>query len=415
MPGPAPSPEPHLELIAEMSQEFADSRDADAVLAHALVRITDHIGAEGGTLFLVEDDSGDLVCRASAGAIDLVGLRLAAGQGIVGNVVQGNACALVRDVLEDPNFESRVDEDTGFTTRSILCASLSVRDHSLGAIELVNMRGGGGLFDEDDRRLLRTLAAAAGLALQNARLAAERVEQERVARELELAREIQSNLLPGDTAGAVTIAGINLPAREVSGDFFDHLVRDDGHVAFCIGDVAGKGMNAALLMAKTSSLFRCLAKSARDPAALLAAINREVCETATRGIFVTVVVGEIDPETHRVRLANAGHEPPLVRRRDGRWESLPAEAPPLGILDDAAFPEQELDLVDGALYLVTDGVTEARWGDGRLGVEGLQSLIAKEEGRPPAERLQAVAERIADDPLHDDLTLLVVDPCASRS
>jgi sigma-B regulation protein RsbU (phosphoserine phosphatase) len=407
----------HLELIAEMTEEFADSRDFDATLRRALDRITAHIGAEGGSLFLLDPERDQLVCHASAGSVDLTGLRLGAREGIVGRTVCSNNCELVRDVRNDPAFQGKVDQQTGFTTRSILCASLSVGDRSLGAIELVNKQGADGLFDDRDRGLLRTLAAAAGLALQNARLAERLVEQERVRRELELAAEIQRNLLPARRPPPFPVAGVNLPARGVSGDFYAWLELGDGRVGFAIGDVSGKGMNAALLMAQTASAYRCLAKTGCAPGELLARINEEVCETATRGMFVTLVVGEWDARTRSVRLANAGHEPPLLRRADGGFEDFPAEAPPVGIASDivggAAFPEHAVAVGDGSLYLYTDGLTEGRL-DGRpLGAEGVRALIAKLETLAPGERVDAIAAQVADQAERDDITLVVVEGAAA--
>jgi len=173
--------------------------------------------------------------------------------------VQKNATELVRDTSDDPDFAKRVDDDTGFRTRSILCAPLSVRDERLGAIELFNKKGGG-TFDLDDVRVLQALAASAALALINARQAAAMAERQALSRELALAADIQRAMLPKDRCPEFPIHGINLPARGVSGDFFDIVELADGRLAFAIADVSGKGMNASLLMAKTASLFRCLAK-----------------------------------------------------------------------------------------------------------------------------------------------------------
>jgi sigma-B regulation protein RsbU (phosphoserine phosphatase) len=405
-----------LELIAEMAEAFAEGRDLDATLRTALERITRHVGAEAGSLFLLDPTGTRLVCHASIGPVPITGLTLSASEGIVGRTVRENSCELVRDVRRDPSFQNKVDAQTGFTTRSILCASLSVGDRSLGAIELINKLDADGLFDERDRGFLRTLAAAAGLALQNARLAARLVEQERVRRELELAAEIQRSLLPMRRPPPFPVHGVNLPAREVSGDFYAWLELPDGRIGFSLGDVSGKGMNAALLMAQTTSAYRCLARLGYRPGELLARVNQEVCDTATRGMFVTLVVGELDPRTQRVRLANAGHEPPLLRHADGRFEAFPAEAPPVGIVPDLhageGYPELELPLAGGALYLYTDGLTEGRL-DGRpLGAEGVRDLVAKHEGLAPGARIDAIAAHVAQEADRDDVTLLVVDPGA---
>ena len=181
------------------------------------------------------------------------------------------------DVAKDPHFSQTMDAQSGFVTRSILCAPMRLSDRAIGAIEVINRRGGDGRFAESDAHLLQVLASSAALAIANARMAESLVEHERVRRELELAAEIQRTLLPSPRPDPFPVCGVNIPARTVSGDFYDIVPLEGSRIAFCLGDVAGKGMNAALLMAKTASLYRCLAKTTESPGALLAALDREIC------------------------------------------------------------------------------------------------------------------------------------------
>jgi len=405
-----------LELMSVMGQDFAQSRDINATLERGLQRIIDFVGAEGGALFMLEEDGKVLHCTSCIGGTDIVGLKLNSDEGIVGRSVQTNIGEIVRDVSKDPNFHTAVDEETGFTTRSILCAPMSVKDERIGAIELVNKKSGDGLFEDDDLHLLQSLSSSAALAILNARMAEALVEQERVRRELELAAEIQRSLLPDEQEDDFPVHGVNRPARTVSGDFYDFFSLDDGRICFNLGDVSGKGMNAALLMAKTASLFRCLGKTIHEPGMLMARVNDEICETATRGMFVTMVGGIYDPETNVVKLANAGHEPPLLFAQDGTCRDLPADAPPLGIMPmlspDEGFPEEEINLDGGSLYIFTDGVTEGYVEDGsEFGVEGLIDLIKEKRKETPSERLKAVVSKFSHEgvSLRDDLTLLVLE------
>lgn len=231
-------------------------------------------------------------------------------------------------------------------------------------------------------------------------------------KDLELAREIQRSLLPKEAPHLPAITGINIPAREVSGDFYDYFALPDGRIYFNLADVSGKGMNAALLMAKTSGLFHCLGKALHDPGKLLAYINNEICETAIRGMFITLIAGLYDPRSGRIRLANAGHLPALYRSRHGQFRDYPAQAPPLGILPDTRFPENELLLDGGSLYLFSDGLTEAVQADrSRLEMAGLMQLISQHTNLPPAARLAALVSdaRQATPILHDDITALLVE------
>lgn len=403
-----------LELIVRMTRDFASSLDIDATLRKALSRITRYIGAEGGAIFLLDDSGTELLCHACDGPVHLTGLRLQATEGVVGRSVRQNACEMVRDALNDPNFEPRVDQKTGFTTRSILCAPLSVQDQCLGAIELVNKKGGTGLFDPTDLHLLQAMASSAALALLNARFAADLVQQDRQRHELELAAEIQSSLLPGEQPPDFPVAGITRPAHLVSGDFFDFMVLADGRIGFAVGDVSGKGMQAALLMAKTASVYRCLAKTEYSPGRLLGLINREICDTATRGMFVTMVVGIYDPVCGRVCLANAGHEPPLLHGTDGTLQAFPAQAPPVGIdrhvAGESGFPEEDIALGTASLYVFTDGLAEARTAQGSpLGSDELRLILGNATLEPLRKRLETIVEQVANEPIRDDLTILVVD------
>ena len=400
----------HLELIADIGREFAATLDIDQTLHTAVERIAQQVGAEAGSLFLADEESGELVCHASVGPNPITGLRLQPGQGIVGRSVRENRCEMVRDVSQDPAFAASVDATTGFRTRSILSAPLSVQGRCLGAVELLNKRGGNGLFDDRDMHLLQTMTSSAALALLNTRFAADLMERERTQRELELAAEIQRSLLPRPRPPPFPVAGVNVPARGVSGDFYDFLDVGDGRIGFAIGDVSGKGMNAALLGAKTSSLYRLLARDALRPARILDRINTELCDTAARGMFVTMVTGVYELASGCVTLANAGHEPPILYCRDGSSVAVPATSPPVGILADASFEPQELKLERGTLYAFTDGLTESLDETGEpLGSEGVVELIRRYAGLPLAERLDALVAHVRREPLRDDITVLGID------
>jgi sigma-B regulation protein RsbU (phosphoserine phosphatase) len=404
-----------LELLADLGTDFAASQDISQTIRLALLRITEYLDAAGGALFLLEEDGQILRCEACVGVTQIAGIRLPSDHGIVGRSVTRNAGEIVSDVSKDPDFNDTVDTTTGHQTRSILCAPLSVKDECIGAIELIDKRGGERLFDSRDFTILQALSAAAALAILNAKMAADLIEKERVGRELELAAEIQRSLLPAEPADDLPIRGINRPARTVSGDFYDYFQLPDGRICFAVGDVSGKGMTAALLMAKTASLFRCLGKTIHDPGELLSRINAEIVETATRGMFVTMAAGLYDPASSRIRIANAGHEPALVRDEAGKYAEIDAGAPPLGVVRDLApgstVPVREFNLDGGTLYIFTDGVTESSGADGRhIEVSGFRELADHMNDLRLKERLPAMVDRIAGSQkvLHDDITLLAI-------
>jgi sigma-B regulation protein RsbU (phosphoserine phosphatase) len=411
----------HLELLAKMSGHLAVTLNIEDTIEKALELITKYVNAEAGSLFLLEDNGLRLTCKASVGPVNIRGITLKSSEGIVGQCVTENTSRMVRDVSTDPSFAHSVDESTGFHTRSILCSPMSTQNIRLGAIELINKRDGNGLFSETDLMMLQTLTAAAALAVRNARMAEVLVQQERVNREIELAIEMQRSLLPAARPAPFPVCGINLPAYEVSGDFYDFFELDDGRVYFSLGDVSGKGMDAALLMSKTASLFRCVGKTLHDPGALMVTINRELCETAIHGMFVTMACGILDTATGSVRLANAGHEPPLIHHTDGNFTPVPASSPPLGIMPLDVGPEgireEQFMLDGGTLYIFTDGVTEGRLSTGqRLGVEGVKAIITLHAGDPAVTRIQSVVSMLGDsgEQRHDDITIMAVEDPSRR-
>ena len=400
-----------LALLAAISQDFAGSPALGETLANAIHQVMVYMETEAASIFLLDDSAEKLTCKACAGPVDIDGLTIGRDQGIVGRALTDNAVQMVRDVSLDGDFSSAVDETTGFTTRSILCAPLCVKGVMLGALEVINKSQGDGLFDLADKQVLQVLAGMVSLAVHNAQMTEALVEQERMQRELDLAREIQRDLLPPQPAADFPVHGLNLPAFEVSGDFYDFFLLGDGRIAWGLGDVSGKGMNAAMLMAKTIGLFRCLGKTVHEPARLLAMLNDELAETASRGMFVTMAAGVFDPASGEVIFANAGHQPPLYRSAKGAYRELQESSPPLGIVSGMDYADQRLLLDGGRLYLFTDGVTEGWEADGRmLELAGLQGLLDIYAAQPPARQLAGVADALARPGvrLRDDLTLLVI-------
>jgi sigma-B regulation protein RsbU (phosphoserine phosphatase) len=232
-------------------------------------------------------------------------------------------------------------------------------------------------------------------------------------RELGLAREIQRSLLPRDKGRCFPLSGINISARDLSGDFYDYFQLPDGRIYFNLGDVSGKGVNAALLMAKTSSLFRGLGKRIDSPGELLAEVNIELCETSIHGMFVTMIAGMYDPQSGRLKLVNAGNPPALLFSPEGLAREIEAMAPPLGVLTSAEFPEIELELADNSLYMFSDGVTEGFVAEAEmLGLSGLFRTIAgMEKDLSPQQRINRIVDRFRQSsvPIRDDVTVLLLE------
>lgn len=236
---------------------------------------------------------------------------------------------------------------------------------------------------------------------------------EELNRDLNLAREIQKSLLPVSQGNNYPINGINISAKILSGDFYDYFELENGDIYFNLGDVSGKGVNAALLMAKTCSLFRGLGKRIDDPGKLLYEINNELCETSIHGMFVTMVAGLYSPAKDEVRLVNAGNPPALLLSESGICEEFEATAPPLGIMPDTIYTEYKFNLNSGSLYIYSDGVTEGYIDENRmLELSGLFKMISSlKKNTPPIDRLNSIVNNIVNNEisLRDDVTLLLLE------
>lgn len=229
-------------------------------------------------------------------------------------------------------------------------------------------------------------------------------------RELELASEIQRGLLP-DEAEEKKVRAFNLSARQLSGDFYDYFRDVEGCLWFCAGDVAGKGTNAAILMAKTIGIFRCLARDRCSPSHLMMRLNSELVDTCIRGMFVTMVIGKLDPTTGSLELINAGHPPALViQGRDVK--SLAAQTPPMGIVQNVQYQSVELRLAGSVVYLYSDGVIESRDdNDDELDIKGFLKILLEVHAMPLADRMTHLKNYFTDlpGPQRDDITLLALE------
>ncbi len=390
-----------LAVLAAVCRDLVSLQDLEAATANLPESIARTLDARVAGLFMVDEQSGDLVCRAGHGPVEWLEREAQLADGALARCLRRGA----------PEFGGRSGPRKGHLTESsLLCAPLIAGDQRLGAIAAAGRRTGA--FRAADADFLQITAAMLALAVSNGQLRQAMVRQEGVRQDLDLAAEIQRSLLPKSDPAHFPVHGLNLPIRRVSGDFFDFFWLDGERIAFALGDVSGKGINAALLMAKTAGLFRCLAKRHNDPAAVLGAINTELWETSRRGMFVTMVGGIYESPTGRLVFANAGHEPPLLRATDRDYHSFPADQPPLGILPELDLASQEIDLAGGEFYIFSDGLTEYRYGDSEaLGVKGLIQLLESMAELPLEKRLRTLLDDLDQEgwEVRDDLTVLAID------
>lgn len=226
--------------------------------------------------------------------------------------------------------------------------------------------------------------------------------------ELEIAIEIQESLLPDNKE--LPVYGFTIPAKQLSGDFYDYQELSDGSLLFCLADVSGKGVNASLLMVKASSLFHCLGKFVPDLRKLVTIINRELVETSIRGMFVTLVCGRYNPNTGDLEVINAGHLPALIIGDSSNIE-INSSSIPLGIVSDTPFIVEKHKLLKSNFYAFTDGITEAEVDGKMIGVEGVNEFLRNLTVKDIEDQLLEVKNKFQSDDVvsRDDMTVLVVN------
>ena len=353
-----------LQIINKMNQEIAISLDLNETLNTALKVIIARLNAQAANIFLINNKTKKFECIASLNQDHLDEYKLDLKDGVMGKAVVQRKCIRVgnvrKDVREIAEFYFDLDNKTNFTTYSVLCSPLIAANECIGVIHCLNKKTDDKLFIEDDRKLLELLSAPAALAIRNAKMAKEMVEQNKTEKEIEIVGEIQKSLLSSNKKEPFPLAGINIPAKVVSGDFYNFNDLGNGKYGFGVADVSGKGIKSSLLMSKASSLYSCLSKTNFSPADLLTQLNNEICETISRGMFVTMLIGIYDSNSKELLLANAGHEPPIILNNQNKFTNFNEAGPPLGIISKTQYKEYKISFTNPQCIYLLMGLLKLR-------------------------------------------------------
>jgi len=397
---------PQTRALIRVGRELAGHRPLAELFEVIMDLAMDAVTAGRGVLMTLEN--GILEVRAHRGE----GFQISSA--VRDRVLNERASLLVRDAQMDQALKER-RSIVMQSVRSIMAVPLQTNDRVIGLI-YVDTPNVVRQFTREDLNLLTVMANVAAIRVEHARLAeVERTEQ-LMAKELGQAAEIQRGLLPTqapETKG-FEIAGQNQPCRTVGGDYFDYIPYPDGRVAMIVADVAGKGMPASLLMSSLQARVQVVFEEPDDLAVKVTKLNRIVKSNCPGNRFITFFICVLDPATGEVAYCNAGHNPPLLVRRDGTMESLPSGGLILGILPMAAYTEGRCRLDPGdTVVLFSDGVTEAAppSGDGDFGEERLADVIRQNTSEPVMNVVQAVFDEVvrftAGAPAADDITVVV--------
>ena len=423
----APRTRSELELLSEVAWVVSNSLSARRVMEHIVRLAARAVGADQARIEA-------LVGTACEGSIPVASVALDVSRDPAVPLSPGllRWILMTRDsfLSDDPRCDPRIPGAyPQANPRNIFCAPLMARGEINGILMVCNKRGAGG-FTLEDQRLISILASQSGQVLENERLRNEERVLLDYREELHVASRIQRELLPKrppDLSG-YDVCSLNVPARMVGGDYFDFLDLGGGRHVVCIGDVCGKGLPAALLMANLQAIVRtqsvaeppgreCLARCQRffnEPARqCVERCNRLLQKSTPPERFVTLFYGILDTDRHSLLFTNAGLNPPLLYR-EGEFQRLRMGGIPLGIEEDWSYGQQNVGIEPGDLIvLYSDGITEARDLAGEeFGEERILSTVRSQCSFGTEQVLEslhdAVRAHVADAPQLDDMTLVLL-------
>jgi sigma-B regulation protein RsbU (phosphoserine phosphatase) len=403
-----------LGLISKVGVALLSSTGLDETLNQVASLVFEAVPAERCVIMLRDDTDGSMQIKVARirGKEEIIE-EVRVSRTVMDEVLKNGKSVLTADAQHDPRFASQTMALSGI--RSVLAVPLSVDERNIFGLIYADSPTYEATFSEEHLNILTTLASVASIRVENATLLEERLERERMERELELATEIQQRFQPSGPPelNGYEFQGISFSCYEIGGDYYDFIERHDGRMLIALGDVSGKGTAAALLMSSLHAAIHAQVAARSSLDEIVSSVNHYLAENTPTNRFVTLFVGELDPSTGTFRYINAGHNPPLVGRVNGAIEQLSSGGFPLGIIPTAEFEVGELVLGAGEVLVVySDGVSEANNLDGdEFGLERLADVIQNNLKASAAGLRDKVESALSSftqtAPANDDITLVI--------
>jgi sigma-B regulation protein RsbU (phosphoserine phosphatase) len=427
-----------LHGLGEAFRETIRPQELHRLIVEGAIRVLD---AHGGALYVTGRTGGKLTpafisndcpplidvppnilqqAAASPAALESF-LRLhtlSAGEGLIGRVWQTGQTVLVNDFSEAPELAKL--RGSAFGSGSVMAAALRYGNQDLGVLAIANGPMGPA-FSQGDFVVFKSIAEQSAFALYNAIIYSMANEKKRLDHDLEIARDIQRILLPSEAPAinGFQISGINVPARQVSGDYFDYIQVDQERLGVAIADVSGKGVPASLIMAICRSVLRAEAARNPSPADVLRKVNRQLYPDIKEDMFISMAYLILNHHSNGITLARAGHDAPLLYRRQSQTVT-PVKSPGMvvGIDSGSVFDRLTVDFAvqlerDDCLVLYTDGVTETLNAEGdEFGIDRMMEAVRISAN----DAAQSVVMKIIEDvreftgsaPQNDDITVIAI-------
>jgi phosphoserine phosphatase RsbU/P len=407
-----------LSVLNEISREVTSILDLDQLFKRVAELLTRLIDYQMFSILLLDASKTKLEHRFSLRFKQSVHIKhdIPLGRGLVGHAAQHKTAVVVPDVAKDDRYIALNPE-----TKSELCVPLIYKNNVIGVLDLEHTRRG--YFTEDHRRTIGTLAGQVAIAIENARLYEQIARQEqRLEREMAMARELQFRMLPQQTPTLKTaqLAARYIPAKAIGGDVYEFFAYAGGRTAFALGDVSGKGAPAALYAALVGGLLRSNAASEPSASEMLALVNTSLIDRPIDAQFVAMIYAIWDDEDRTLQIANSGLPRPILCH-NGKVQIIEATGLPLGFFDDAEYDELSLQLASGDVFVFfSDGIVDARNRGGRgFGRERIHEIVEAHHKRSAQEVLAAIfkavdrhSEGVAT---FDDQTVIVLKVAERRA
>lgn len=402
-----------LAVLNDIAIAISSVNELEQVIDLIVLKCVKHFNVEQGAVMMLDDEDLDkpfqTMVRQSDSRKEVIPYHL--GVQISGWMLKNQKPLLVNDFQHDKRFTSWPDD----AVRSLLCVPLRLQGKMIGLLNIFNKQDEAG-FTEDDQRLLSIIAAQSTQVIENARLYEEEQALIRMEEDLRVAYEIQVNLLPKSNPDipGYDIAGLSIPAKEVGGDYYDFIPINEQRLAFCLGDISGKGIPASLLMSNLQATLRSQTMFGHNCSGCLERSNKLLFRSTDLQKFATLFYGILDTEHHHIEYTKAGHNPPFLFSGDMKYRQLNVGGTILGFREDATFAEETVQIQPGdTLVVYSDGITEAMdKEEEQYEEERLLAIIQENYSLTSKELINAIVQSVrefaGDQDQSDDMTLLVI-------
>ncbi len=404
-----------LSVLNDVATAISSTQPIESVIEQIILRCIKHLRVEQGTVQLLSKNENEqnfqTMIRKQDSSKVVLPYRL--DSQLIGWMLKNKRPLMVNDIFNDDRFKLTKHDQIPF--KSLLSAPMMVKGKLIGLLTIFNKKNSE-QFLEEDKRLLSIIAAQSAQIIENARLYEEEKMLLSLKEEMRVAKEIQMNLLPKKNPQIknYSIKAVSIPAKEVGGDYYDFINFDSGKLGFCVGDISGKGIPAAMLMSNLQAAIRSTSLVQLDCAKCVEITNKLLYNTTESHRFATLFYGVLDPENHTVEYCNGGHDQPILIRKNSSHSGLEATGMLVGIFEETTFGKSSLQLEPGEqLFIYTDGVTEAmNRNEEEFGMEKMISILEKEKDKSTDELLERLIKEIqnhaAGQQQSDDITMMLI-------